>query len=1707
MKKYTMKSAVALLLAFCMLMGCMPLAMAQELGQQAIILRHYPKDAKLDASGWVYRIREDGYAEVLGHQNDAASSLSIPAKLGGVDVAAIGEDAFAANAKLATVTIPASVGEIEESAFAAQPSLTVRAYNGSAALSFAEERGYAAQNRSEYDFFDSVIDLSEMKSAQWSRDGKKLIIKGQYAELIEQGDIVYLPDGMPVSVDRVERKGDRISADCSDADFVETIESYKVENMVLRPDWSTIKLHDGVELVSSGMKPKDSRIGGEYNYEKTVRFKIDQGGGFSLSGMAGINLRYVLSLDYEWSTIKQLSFTSDVNASASITQSFEYKGSVKSKEKPLFSIQLVGYGLASIWVDVAIKYSLDAKATISTSISVHDSFSWTPNSGVKKNSSVDYKKPVLEIFGTATVGIVPSARVVLGFGYSQASIGVAEINPYLGLRGKYFFNSYTLCHDISVYADAQVDIRIGILKARRNSKIPEKVLYSGTLYQGEKLIFKTHWEHQTGRFQDECSFQKGLKVSFYLKPGELWQIAYVEKGNVLPEMTMPVRPGYIFNGWYRDAACTKPWTFDTPVTKSISLYAGWKQMDTDYPYFAASSAGGFGYPGEYSYVTVSIFSDGKIRHLCVLENVPDIYFPVELPGGIIEIGRLQTMKASDYRKVEIKTDNSYTGDIGIFVPSGHITELVIDATSRQCIADIYYSGSVLVQYIWGNLPETAYVGGSTALYLAGDATNETKYLTVGPEVKYLYIYDKYLKLEKLNLLGDTQVFVDSEDYNSAMLLSHGNRWIVDRATGDGITEENKDTSVVLGNVTPNGSGGTLVSLHEAAGDVVIPEQIGGMTITALAADCIPAGVTAVEIPAGVAAIDENAFRIAEDLERIMVSADNAQYHAKDGVLYHQDGTLVCYPQAKTEESYIVPEGTSAIGPRAISGAANLKTLTLPESLTMLHDRAIYDCPALERADFAADPQWIGMYVFADCPNLAVYGPLGYTYLEYICSESGIGYNEYAVSFMSGDELLFAMPASAGLQIDYIPGPENSEKIIKGWSTTKDGKKLWDFDNDLMPERDLTLYAFWGYDFDYTIKNGKVTLTKYLAVDDAGYEIHVPETVDGKPVIAIAPDTFDGLPWYPTLIGNRGSVTEAFAAEYGFYFNPLAYTLKFEANGGRLYPMEQTLCATDVITLPETERDNYEFTGWYSDSACKKPFADGTAMPTSDLTLYAGWEKIDESIADSLFTYESTEEDYVTITGYLGEEINIVIPEEINGWTVSSIGAFAFAGSDVFRIVLPDTVSFVEEYAFSNCKNLTHVELQSYDIWGVSEIGTGAFGGCTALKEITLPDTLEHIGSRAFAGSGLTMLNIPASVSSIYVDCVRDCKDLVYLEVDDENEWLEDKGGAIYRNGDLLIWPAGQDVDDDFVFDSSIGDYALSGIDCVTATVGRNIGYEAMSDCMNLRKVTFKDAYIEERAFANCPVLTELEFMESEYSGRIDANAFVGSPIKTIRFNGAGNYWLADDAFPVSEDLTIYGPANSDVEQWALDHGVRFVSENTVLAEAISLGRESMALSVGRSAQFGVTFTPENATETEIEWSSSAPHVATVYGDGVVIGLSEGSAVITATAVGGAQAQCVVSVKADEYPVKMELPSALKVLEAEAFAGSGFVYVRCPLGMKSIGSRAFADCAALQVIEIPGSVESIADDAFDGSENVTVYAPLGSYAIEWAKENGVSYLEE
>ncbi|MCR5728161.1 MAG: DUF6273 domain-containing protein [Lachnospiraceae bacterium] len=97
-------------------------------------------------------------------------------------------------------------------------------------------------------------------------------------------------------------------------------------------------------------------------------------------------------------------------------------------------------------------------------------------------------------------------------------------------------------------------------------------------------------------------------------------------------------------------------------------------------------------------------------------------------------------------------------------------------------------------------------------------------------------------------------------------------------------------------------------------------------------------------------------------------------------------------------------------------------------------------------------------------------------------------------------------------------------------------------------------------------------------------------------------------------------------------------------------------------------------------------------------------------------------------------------------------------------------------------------------------------------------------------------------------------------------------------------------------------------------------------------------------------------------------------------------------------------------------------ENNIIAlTGIAVDKKAAELTEGETLTLNLSFTPENATNKKILWSSSDEKVATVA-DGVVTAVKEGKAIIKAVSEDGKhEAICEVTVKAKEGPLGPDKP--------------------------------------------------------------------------------------
>lgn len=98
---------------------------------------------------------------------------------------------------------------------------------------------------------------------------------------------------------------------------------------------------------------------------------------------------------------------------------------------------------------------------------------------------------------------------------------------------------------------------------------------------------------------------------------------------------------------------------------------------------------------------------------------------------------------------------------------------------------------------------------------------------------------------------------------------------------------------------------------------------------------------------------------------------------------------------------------------------------------------------------------------------------------------------------------------------------------------------------------------------------------------------------------------------------------------------------------------------------------------------------------------------------------------------------------------------AFTSSQISEITIPDSVEMIDDAAFASSISLEHVYCSEGNKLMV--VGSNAFYGCKALRQIILPDSVEHMKSKIFKNSGIKAFTYPDNAKlmiedDLFVNC-------------------------------------------------------------------------------------------------------------------------------------------------------------------------------------------------------------------------------------------------------------------------------------------------------------------------------------------------------------------
>ena len=244
---------------------------------------------------------------------------------------------------------------------------------------------------------------------------------------------------------------------------------------------------------------------------------------------------------------------------------------------------------------------------------------------------------------------------------------------------------------------------------------------------------------------------------------------------------------------------------------------------------------------------------------------------------------------------------------------------------------------------------------------------------------------------------------------------------------------------------------------------------------------------------------------------------------------------------------------------------------------------------------------------------------------------------------------------------------------------------------------------------------------------------------------------------------------------------------------------------------------------------------GTALPQgSDLTGIFGGSEITASAA--------------TVGGTCGDNANWSFDTETGKLTITGTG-------------LMKSAPWIDSYI----DNITSVEIEK----GITRICTKAFDGCSRLASVTIPGTVETIGSEAFKNcSALEKVTISKGVKEIGGYAFSSCSKLASVTIPGTVETIG--GFAFYECSALEKVTITKGV-------KEIGKYAFEYCNAlkqvtIPGTV-ETIGGRAFQKCSALEKVTIQNGVKEivEKAFESCSKLKQVTIPGS--IDNIDVSAF------------------------------------------------------------------------------------------------------------------------------------------------------------------------------------------------------------------------------------------
>ena len=353
---------------------------------------------------------------------------------------------------------------------------------------------------------------------------------------------------------------------------------------------------------------------------------------------------------------------------------------------------------------------------------------------------------------------------------------------------------------------------------------------------------------------------------------------------------------------------------------------------------------------------------------------------------------------------------------------------------------------------------------------------------------------------------------------------------------------------------------------------------------------------------------------------------------------------------------------------------------------------------------------------------------------------------------------------------------------------------------------------------------------------------------------------------------------------------------------------------------------------------------------------------------------------VTITKYNGNETSVMVPDTLDGYSVTAIGDSAFnKNSTITEVILSDSITEIGNYAFRNCENLVNVDLPKnlveigYNVFqndnkitaltipatlqtanayfpigdtmhtpflgmgglkeivfeaGTTKIPDSLFAGCSELESIALPETITEIGSSAFRECNkLASVELPESVKKIGGTAFGGDVALKEVTLPDS---ITEIGNYAFRNCENLV---NVDLPKNLVeigYNVFQNDNKITAL-TIPATLQTANAYFPIGDTMHtpflgmggLKEIVFEagTTKIPDSLFAGCSKLESIVLPNT--ITKIGNSAFRECSNLSDVAIAAGQAQFGDNIFKNSQNVRLYGSASSNTALYAMENKVPF----------------------------------------------------------------------------------------------------------------------------------------------------------------------------------------